>query len=223
LIFEEFDNKANIDGADVFFQGMPNTGIIRNVDIYKTVSFYDGNNLLSSSKVLRGERVKSYGRLADKGDDLFVGWFTELGQEWNFDTDGVYLDTVLKAKFQKRTYPILLMVDGVLYKRLNVFAGECAQIFDIPTKEGYEFDKWLLEDGSEYDMQTPVEAPVTLVASFKEIPAAEVETLPESENNESGQKTKPIDMKYILFGIIGLVVIAAEMGIILYKKRSKGN
>ncbi len=221
LIFEEFDNRANIEGSDVFFQGMPNTGIFRNVNTYRTVSFYDGDKLLSSTKVLRGERVKSYGQLADRGDQLFMGWFTEFGEEWNFDTDGIYLDTVFKAKFQKRTYPVLLMVDGVLYKRLNAFAGESVQIFDIPTKDGYVFDKWLTEDGSEYDMQTPVNETVTLVASFKAADSGE--KAPQSENAKpiENQEPKSSNLKYILFGIIGLAVIAGETGIIIYKKRSK--
>ena len=221
LIFEEFDNKANLDDATVFFQGLPNTGIFRNVDIYKTVSFYDGDKLLSSVKVLRGKTVKSYGKLADKGDQLFKGWFTEFGEEWNFDTDGIYMDTVFKAKFQKRTYPVLLMLDGVLYKRLNIFAGDCVEIFDTPSKEGYVFDKWLDEDGNEYDMQTPVEGPITLVASFKEAPAAE--TLPQSGNagTSGNQNIKSSNKIYILFGLIGLAVIATETGIIVYKKRSK--
>ena len=95
------------------------------------------------------------------------------------------------------------------------------QIFDIPIKDGYEFDKWLLEDGSEYDMLTPINGPLTLIASFKEAPAAE--TLPQSENTKpiQNQKPKSIDIKYILFSIIGLVVIVTETGIIIYKKRSK--
>lgn len=223
LIFEEFDNRANIEGSDVFFQGMPNTGVFRNIDVYKTVSFYDGDKLLSSVKVLRGNTAKSYGKLADKGDLLFMGWFTEFGEEWNFDIDGVYLDTVLKAKFQKRTYPVLLMVDGILYKRLNIVAGESAEIFDIPVKDGYEFDKWLCEDGSEYDMQTAVTAPVTLVASFKESVA--VESVPQSGNTKPIEtpKEKSSNLKYILFSIIGLVVIAAETVVIIFKKRSKNN
>ena len=221
LIFEEFDNRANVEGSDVFFQGMPNTGVLRNVDIYKTVSFYDGNKLLSSVKVLRGDLVKSYGKLADRGDQLFKGWYTELGQKWDFDVEGIYLDTVFKAKFQQRTYPVLLMVDGVLYKRLNIFAGDSAQIFDIPTKDGFEFDKWLSEDGSEYDMQTAVNGPVTLVASFKA--AAPVEDAPMLESNKpvEKQEAKSSNLKYILFGIIGLAVIGIETGIIIFKKRSK--
>ena len=135
---------------------------------------------------------------------------------------------MFKAKFQKRTYPVLLIVDGILYKRLNVFAGECADIFDIPTKKGYEFDKWLNEDGSEYDMQTVVNAPITLIASFKA--EAAVESTPQSGSAKPivNQKHKSSNMKYILFAIIGLVVIAAVTGIIIAKvnrnrseKRSK--
>ena len=220
LIFEEFNNKANLEDDVVFFQGLPNTGIFRNIDIYKTVSFYDGDKLLSSVKVLRGELVKSIGKLADKGDRLFMGWFTEFGREWNFDLEGVYLDTVLKAKFQKRTYPVLLMVDDILYKRLYVSAGECADIFDYPTKDGYEFDKWLMEDGKVYDMQTPVNGPVVLTASFKKMaakPASEDQSVRSLQEQSEGSD----ELKYVLFSLIGLAVIAAETGVILYKKRSK--
>jgi len=221
LIFEEFDNRANVDGSDVFFQGMPNTGIFRNIDIYKTVSFYDGSKLLSSIKVLRGKTVRSIGNLADKGDRLFMGWFTEFGEEWVFDIDGIYLDTVLKAKFQKRTLPVLLMVDGVLYKRLNVFVGECADIFDVPTKDGYVFDKWLSEDGKQYDMSTPVNDELVLVASFKT--AAEANKSDQKPTKQVGAE-KPIwlDLQYVIFSIIGLMIIVAEIGVIVYKK-SKNN
>ncbi len=219
LIFEEFDNRANIEGSDVFFQGMPNTGVLRNIDIYKTVSFYNGDKVLKSVKVLRGERVKSYGKLANKGERLFMGWFTEFGQEWDFETEGVYLDTDLKAKFQKRTIPVLLMVDGVLYKRLNVFVGEHADIFDTPTKDGFVFEKWLTEDGKEYDMNTPVNKSITLVASFKAADKGE-DALTDEDANSVGSE-KSFNLKYLLFGIIGLVVIACETGVIIYKKRSK--
>lgn len=219
LIFEEFDNKSNLENDTVFFQGLPNTGIFKNVDIYKTVSFYDGDRLLSSAKILRGERVKSIGKLSDKGDRLFVGWFTEYGQEWDFDLDSVYLNTVLKAKFRKRTYPVLLMVDGVLYKRLNISAGECIDIVEVPNKDGYEFDKWLGEDGSEYNMQTPINSPVTLSASFKALSSKPIEQdevidLIKTDENKSS------NLLYILFAVIGLVVILAEVGVIIFKKHS---
>ncbi len=221
LIFEEFDNGTNLEEDIVFFQGLPNTGVFRNVNIYKTVSFYTGDKPLSSVRILRGERVKSYGKLADQGDRLFKGWFTQYGEEWNFDVDCVYLDTVLKARFQKRTYPVLLMVDDVLYKRLQVSAGEYVQIFDTPTKNGYEFDKWLNTDGGEYDMQTPVNAPVTLVATFKTLAADPASLNGNVKPIQNKDQDKPSDWKYILFSLAGLVVVFAEAGVILYKKRSK--
>ena len=219
LIFEEFDNKSNLDEDTVFFQGLPNTGIFRNVDIYKTVTFYNGDKLLSTVKVLRGKTVKSLGKLADRDERLFIGWVTEFGQDWDFDTDCVYLDTVFKARFQKQTYPVLLMVDDVLYKRLNVTAGESVSVFDIPLKDGYVFEKWLGEDGGAYDMLTPVNAPTVLKASFK--PASEV-----IETGENGEADNKGDDGYVLFctiiGIIGLVVIAAETGVIIgITRRSK--
>ena len=220
LIFEEFDNGTNLDGDVVFFQGLPKTGYFLNVDVYKTVSFYDGDKLLSSQKILRGKTVNSIGKLANKGDRLFMSWVTEFGKEWNFDTDAVYLDTVLLAKYQKRTYPVLLMVDDVLYKRLNITVGECVDVFDVPKKEGYDFERWLSEDGSEYDMQTPVNSPLVLVASFA---PAKAKTEPIGniiEPDESSKASSP-DFIYILLGAIGLVIIAAEVFAIVYIKRSK--
>ncbi len=221
LIFEELGNKMPLEGNTVFLQGAEKTGTFRNVDIYNKVSFYDGDRFISSAMVLRGETVNSIGNLPDKGDMLFNGWYDEYGQEWNFDTDSVYMDTVLKANFSKRTYPVLLMIDGILYKRLNVLAGECIDVSDIPEKEGFEFDKWLCEDGSEYDILKPINAPVTLLASFKELTVTD--TAEQIENNEpiENNKTDSKDLKYILFSIIGLAVVVTELGAIIVKKRSK--
>ena len=217
LIFEEFDNKTNLSDDVVFFQGLPNTGIFRNIDVYKTAYFYNGHNLISSQRVLRGSTVKSPGRLPDKGDMLFSDWLTEYGQEWDFATDGIYLDTVFKAKYQKRTYPVLLMVDGVLYKRLNISAGESADISDVPEKEGFEFEKWLSEDGSDYDMQQPVNAPVTLVASFKKLSSKATAPTVKEDPQESDSPY----LKYIVFAILGLLVVGVEAGSIILMKRSK--
>ncbi len=214
LIFEQFDNQMNLDGSTVFFQGLPKTGIFKNVNIYNKVSFYNGEKLLSTVSVLRGSMVEPMDALEDQGDWLFKGWVTEFGKSWDFDTEKVYLDMIFKARFEKRTYPVLLMVDGVLYKRLNIYVGEAASIYDVPTKEGYVFDKWLLEDGSEYDMSTPVKEKLTLVASFKEAPKDT------SAGNDAGViETNWSTLLYVLFGVLGLAVIGAETGVIVYKKR----
>lgn len=217
LIFEEFDNRSNLADDIVFFQGLPDTGIFRNIDIYKTASFYRGGTLVSSQRVLRGSTIKSPGRLSDMGDMLFTDWLTEYGQEWDFATDALYLDTVFKAKYQKRTYPVSLIVDGVLYKRLNISAGESADISDVPEKDGYEFDKWTLEDGGDYDMQSPVNAPVTLVANFKKLSSKGM--LPIIKKD--AESTDSSYLKYIIFALIGLLVAGAEVGLIFVLKRSK--
>ncbi|MBR6270767.1 MAG: InlB B-repeat-containing protein [Lachnospiraceae bacterium] len=210
LIFEEFDNRANIEGNTVFFQGMPNTGIFKGVKILNKVSFYDGETLLSTVEVTRGEKVASYGSLEDRGNQLFKGWFTEYREKWDFENDAVYMDTILRAGYETRTYPVMFMLDDVLYKRIDVAAGELIEIYDLPKKEGLVFDKWLNEDGSEYDMSAPVNGPLVLSASFKE-PAA----------GEEGEKLGQSDLIHVIISIAGLAVVMGEVGVIAHKKRLK--
>ncbi len=225
LVYEQFNNRMPLEGNEVFLQGIANTGFFRNVDIYKTVSFYNGDKLLGTKKVLRGKCVTPYGSLPDRGNYFFKGWVTDTSKAWDFDLDCVYLDTVLNAKYEKYSYPVLLMVDGVLYKRLNIFVGDKVTVFNEPEKDGYVFDKWLCEDGSEYDMSNPVNEPITLVASFAkaEAPAPEIGDETKTDVKPDEKKDSAIDMKYLWFCIIGLIIIAGETGTIIYKKRKKAD
>ncbi|MBO4433775.1 MAG: hypothetical protein J5852_09630, partial [Clostridia bacterium] len=83
-----------------------------------------------------------------------------------------------------------------------------------------DFDRWLNEDGNEYDMETPVNSPLVLVASFtpaKAKPELGGDVIKPDNSNETNNS----DIIYVLFGAIGLAVIAAEVFAIIYIKRSK--
>ena len=70
-------------------------------------------------------------------------------------------------------------------------------------------------------MQTPVNAPVTLLASFK--PAAVKPAIDENgvSIKDGGDAADKADIKYMLFGAGGLLLIAAEVFVIILKKRSE--
>ncbi|MBQ7248040.1 MAG: tyrosine-protein phosphatase [Lachnospiraceae bacterium] len=226
LLVQYIGCQADIDNNTMFFHGGTGSVWLINKPVYRTVRFYDDGRFINSVSVQRGGRVKDPGALEDRDDMVFAGWFTELREQWHFDTDQVYMDLNLSAGFRKRTYPILLMIDDVLYKRIEVAMGETAGIFDIPEMDGYEFDRWLTKDGAEYDMSTPVTGPVTLYASFKQLPEP---SAPKPSGSDTDPQTQPgqnedyrvrsSNLSHILFSGLGLLVIAGESGTIIYKKR----
>ena len=227
LLVQYIGCKAPLDGNNIYFHGGTGSVWLINKPVYKQVSFYDGDRLLKSVSVLRGDKVRSYGALEDRGEMVFAGWFTAKREEWNFDEDLVYTDLELQAGFRKRTYPVLLMVEGVLYKRVMIPAGDPVEIFDVPELDGYKFDGWLDENGGQYVMGAPIDGPVTLCAAFSEIKA---EPGPASDDTEPGTEPAPAEQTQkaasvspwnILFCGLGLAVIASESGVIIHKKRRR--
>ena len=53
------------------------------------------------------------------------------------------------------SYLVSFYVDGVLYRTAQVKEGETVtNIIDNPTKEGYDFSGWKLEDNTEFNLET---------------------------------------------------------------------
>ena len=76
------------------------------------------------------------------------------------DTDTFYIT------FSPKKYDVKFNVDGTELTNELVVIGETATKPTDPTKEGYTFDKWLL-NGVEFDFSTPVTESITLDASWK--------------------------------------------------------
>ena len=66
------------------------------------------------------------------------------------------------------SYLVSFYVDGVLYKTAQVKEGETVtNIIDNPTKEGYDFSGWKLEDNTEFNLETTlVTSNLTVNATF---------------------------------------------------------
>ena len=66
------------------------------------------------------------------------------------------------------SYLVSFYVDGVLYRAAQVKEGETVtNIIDNPTKEGYDFSGWKLEDNTEFNLETTlVTSNLTVNATF---------------------------------------------------------
>ena len=76
------------------------------------------------------------------------------------DTDTFYIT------FSPKKYDVKFNVDGTELTNELVVIGETATKPTDPSKEGYTFDKWLL-NGVEFDFSTPIKEAITLEASWK--------------------------------------------------------
>ena len=153
------------------------------VSVYTVTFETNGGTTIPSAEVKHGNLVaKPVNPVKEKSD--FVGWYTQDGEAWNFETDVVLENLILYAKWETASYD--LTIDGVYIGK--VLHGD-KLVLETPSKEGYDFlgyyvgdDKWNLETDT-------VDGPVSLITKWTvsvyeikfetnggtEIPSVEVE------------------------------------------------
>lgn len=110
-----------------------------------------------------------------KGNDLFVGWYKESTLEtvWVFATDTVNSNITLYAKWAEPTvmYTVTFEnTDGSTMHTEIVESGlKASAPTEIPTKLGYEFVTWQLNDVA-FDFNSVINANITLKPAFEIIP-----------------------------------------------------
>jgi uncharacterized repeat protein (TIGR02543 family) len=137
-----------------------------------TVTFDSaGGSAAESQKVGDGDMATEPNPAPTWDGYTFLGWFTEDGEAYNFSTP-VTSDVVLYAKWQKSgdTKPAHTVIfdsaGGSAVGALTVGDGEVATEPDAPTRDGWTFDGWFLENGSKYDFATPVTSDLKLCAHW---------------------------------------------------------
>ena len=98
----------------------------------------------------------------EKDGQYFLGWYTEGGEYFYFDTP-ITEDITLYAKFG---YYVAICLDGEPVGWMPVVAGECALEPEAPGKEGKVFVGWYTAGGTKYDFSTPVTANISIYAKF---------------------------------------------------------
>ena len=71
------------------------------------------------------------------------------------------------TQVEKQEFTVRFMVDGRVYHTLDVSSGDKIELPKNPTKEGYEFVGWYLQDGKEFTKDIIITSNVIIVAKFE--------------------------------------------------------
>ena len=81
----------------------------------------------------------------------------------------IIISILLCASCKYRTYTVTFVDNDVELAKIEVKKGDNLDNIDTPTKEGYIFLNWV-KDGLDYDTKKPVNADITLEATWTTIP-----------------------------------------------------
>ena len=96
----------------------------------------------------------------------FTGWYLEDGSKFDFSTP-VQTDLVLTAGWEVALVSVTFVVEGYDDVTIQIPAGETLPQPESPTRKGYKFTGWYLEDGSKFDFSTPVQSDLVLTAGWQ--------------------------------------------------------
>ena len=176
--------------------------------ITHTVNFdTDGGNTVAQQTVNDGETA-AVPDTPTKNGYTFSGW-TLNGESYDFNTP-VTTDITLKAtwvenqKPQPKRHTVTFdTTGGSEIGQQTVDEGEKAIQPANPTREGYDFQGWLL-DGQAYDWNTPITGDITLTASWTEkaptlftvaFNTGGASNIPSQKVKEGDKVTRPTDPK----------------------------
>ena len=134
------------------------------VPVYYTVTFIGfGGKTLETKQVLSGKTVSPIAAPLVSGY-TFVSW-TRNGTTYDFATK-VTSNITLNANYQANKIAVSFDSSGGSYVTTQyIIVGKTAYRPYDPTKQGYKFDNWYLNN-SIYNFSTPVNSPITLVAKW---------------------------------------------------------
>ena len=193
-------------------------GVLHSVVNKRVVTFVsqDGKEI-KSLEVDRGEYIESI-KAEDKDNKVFLGWFDELGNLWNFETSKVLKDTKLFAKYGDRTIDAVVIDENgmEIQHGYQVRIGIQVSAIDIPLapNDKLVFEGWY--NGSTKLNDTDViDENMTLICKFK---VADEPVVPENPEEETKKGCKGG-----LTSGFGILVFALIFGaFILTKKKGKG-
>lgn len=158
------DNKTNTDSSKT------NTSNTTTTTKYTVTFNSDGGSKVTSQKVSKNSKV-SRPKNPTKSGYTFVSW-TLNGKEYDFNSK-VTKNITLKATWAKnsevKTYTVTFNSDGgskVASKK--VVDGKTVAKPSNPTKDGYKFLGWYLED-TKYNFDSKVTKNITLKAKWERI------------------------------------------------------
>ena len=152
-----------------------------------TVTFNsNGGSKVETQKVENESKATEPTSTRD-GYDL-DGWYLN-DKKFDFTTP-ITKNITLKAKWtEKGKISVIFTVDDKEYKKVSVKEGQKVSKPSNPTKKGYKFVEWQLNDTA-FDFNTKITEPTTLVAKFEE-----AQTYTVSFNSDGGSTVKAQDVE----------------------------
>jgi uncharacterized repeat protein (TIGR02543 family) len=118
--------------------------------------------------VVDGDTVEQPINDPEKAGFIFLGWFTDENEEFDFDTP-INGDITLTARWAATgvaRFTVIFDVDGVTAS-VEVEDGDTVDRPDDPEKEGFEFLGWFTDYDVEFDFDTPITGDITLTAKWE--------------------------------------------------------
>lgn len=143
---------------------------------YEMVTVYfDNEGDITETQVLFGELLSEPEAPTRGEGDTFTGWYTDEAQTslWVFEANKVYGEMTLYAGWDIVTYTVTFDVAGGTYINPRTVEGgkpvACPE--RIPSKVGYEFSGWYVDDATEelYDFDKKIAQDTTLYAGWTDI------------------------------------------------------
>ena len=167
-------------------------GLLSSVANKKTVTFVSGSGMtIETKEVTRGELVSSLEAEEQEGK-VFLGWFDELGNLWNFETNKVLKDMKLFAKYGDRTIDaVVIDANGIeIQHGYKVKIGIQVSEIELPlvSNDKLEFEGWY--NGNTLLNQTDIiTEDMDLICKFKVVESVTPVEPVEPENPE--EPTEP--------------------------------
>ena len=143
------------------------TTVKNNSETILTVTFIGADNeVLKTVEVEKGKTIEQWD---PERTDGFLGWFTEEGTPFSFNTK-VTENMTLQAEWydsddETISYLLTFLVDSEFYESLEVPENETAPEPEAPVKEGYTFVGWY-ENDTLFDFSQPITEEHTVSAVF---------------------------------------------------------
>ena len=121
----------------------------------------------------------------EKENYNFAGWYLN-NEKYDFNTK-VTKDMIIVAKYEIKTVTVTYDLDGGMGITSKIIPiGKTIEIPNPPTKEGYKFVKWILND-QPFSFNTPIKEDITIKAVWQQIEYVKVDY-----NTDGGEVIEPI-------------------------------
>ena len=173
------EEKENIDGNQetsvqkvstevVAKHNNPKTGDEIGIYIVTAIVSFIMLTTMSRKNKVSNSKIKRYMNKKNKGFKTFSFFFalTLMLPVMSKASNNSFIATAENQFGLCDKVIVTTIIDGGRTEKI-VDYGEAPDI-DDPTKEGFDFNGWELEDGTEYDINKPVKDDITIIAKFEE-------------------------------------------------------